>query len=117
MNKSKRSQEFKAFNSFADLRSEFGLPPLRMQTKNKEKLKSQRENFISKHVCPVCGGLLTFVTGTNMMVCNSKECAGITKTESYDEETGDRITYTTPYYEELDEHSAKIAKNIFAELD
>ena len=117
MNKGKRSQEVKTFTSFADLRSEFGLPPLRMQTKNKEKLKSQRENFISKHVCPVCGGLLTFVTGTNMMVCNSKDCAGVTKIESYDEETGERITYTTPYYEILDEHGAKIANNIFAELD
>lgn len=117
MNKGKRSNEVRTLHSLEDLRAEFSLPPLRMQTKDKGKLKSQRENFINRHKCPICGNLLTYVNETNVMVCQSKDCKGVIKTEYYDEETGEKVTCHMPYCETLDEHSAKIARNIFAELD
>lgn len=117
MNKKKRSKEVKTLTSLVDLRAEFGLPPLRMQTRDKEKLKGQRENFKNRHKCPVCGTTMEYVEGTNMMQCPNKECKGFTVTLSVDEETGETITCNMPSYEILDDKGAVIARNIFAELD
>ena len=102
----------KTFTSFEELRPEFGLKPIRFQTKDKKKLESQRENFESKHVCPACKQKMKFILGTNIMTCMNPECKGI-KREIVDPDTEEkRVSYITPSHQ-VDERSAVIAQNIF----
>lgn len=102
--------------SFEELRAQFGLKPLRFQTKDKKKLEQQRENFNKRHLCPACGKPLKLILGTNVMTCVNHECNGI-KREYVNEETGEKtVTYYVPSHQ-LDEKGTEIANNIFAELD
>lgn len=107
-----RKEHSKVYKSFDDIRQQFGLKPVRMQTKDKEKLESQRKNFSSKHKCPACGCDLTYIDGTNVMVCKNPECEGIKreKKDSTKEET--KVWYDIPYHT-LDQKGAEIAHNIF----
>ena len=111
-NSSKRG----TLTSFDELSAQFGLKPIRFQTKDKKKLEQQRENFSSRHLCPACGKPLKLILGTNIMTCVNHNCEGI-KRERIDEETGEKIvSYYVPSHQ-LDEKGMEIANNIFAELD
>ena len=69
MNKQKR------YYSFDEIGQElFGLKPLRRVTKDKQRLETQREKFVG--TCPYCKELLRYVYGTNIVVCNNKDCKG-----------------------------------------
>lgn len=103
----------KTFDSLTDLRAEFGLNPIRYQTKNKKKLESQREHFSSKHVCPACGENMSYVQGTNVMVCTNKSCQGV-EHKVVDEESGEEKVWHSLSFHSLDDTGAKIASNIFA---
>ena len=117
MNKRKGSKQVKTLTSLEDLRVEYGLPPLRRQTKDKDKLAAQRQSFLSRHKCPTCETEMVHVSDTNFMYCPNKDCGGFKRT-STDEETGEAtVVYSTIAFECLDNKGAKIANNIFAELD
>ena len=117
MKKVKSSTEVKKFDSFEDLRVEFGLPVLRRQTKDREKLAGQRERFLNRHKCPACEGELKLIEGTNVFYCPNKKCDGFTRT-TVDEETGETLVLDQSIaFDLLDDKGAQIANNIFAELD
>ncbi len=102
----------KTFTSFEELRPEFGLKPIRFQTKDKKKLESQRERFQSKHICPACKQSMKFVLGTNIMTCANPDCKGI-KREIVDPDTEEKKVFYITSSHQLDEKSATIAQNIF----
>ena len=49
----------------------------RNRTTNTEKLEKQRENFLKRYTCPICGQPKTWIEGTNLMVCKNESCPGI----------------------------------------
>lgn len=117
MKKVKSSKEVKTLTSLEELRAEWGLPVLRRQTKDKKKLESQRQRFLSHHKCPVCESEMKFIENTNIFYCPNKECKGFNRT-SIDEETGETVVeYRSIAFDTLDDKGAKIANNIFANLD
>lgn len=104
----------KKLNSLEDLRGEFGLPKLNKQTRDKDKLKKQREDFLEHHKCVACGEKMTFIEKTNVCVCKNPKCKGIEHRRK-DPATGEeKITYTLSF-DRLDDKGAEIATNIFAE--
>ena len=108
MNKKK-----KTLDSLEALRTEYGLPPLRRQTRDKVKLEGQRQAFKSRHKCPICEAELQHIEGTNLMFCPNKDCKGIKKS-SVDEETGETIdTFSSISFELLDDRGTKIVHGIF----
>lgn len=108
MRESKRSKEFKTFDSLDDLRKAYGLRPINMQTKNKKRLESQREFFESRHLCPLCKQPMKYVEGTNIMVCLNEECEG------YNRNVGNEVVNYSAFHM-LDDKGAEIATNIFRE--
>lgn len=100
------------YTSFADIRSEFGLKEIRTQTKDKKKLDEQRNKFRGKHICPACKQPMSYIDGTNLMVCSNSECNGI-KHEEVNEETGEKKVWYDVSYHNLDNVGAVIASNIF----
>ena len=116
MKKLKSSKEAKTLTSFEELRAEFGLPQLRRQTKDKQKLESQRQKFLSHHKCPICESEMKHITDTNIFYCSNNECGGFKKVFT-DEETEETTVDRSIAFDLLDNKGAKIANNIFAELD
>lgn len=117
MKKQKSSKEVKTLTSLEELRAVWGLPELRRQTRDKKKLEGQRAKFLSHHKCPVCGSEMKFIENTNIFYCSNKDCEGFKRT-SIDEETGETVVeYHSIAFDTLDDKGAKIANNIFAELD
>lgn len=99
------------YTSFTDLRAAFDLKEVSYQTKDAQKLKSQRENFCNKHKCRACGYPMTY-SGGNIMTCTNPSCKGI-KHEKTDSEGNVIVTYSTSY-DILNDKYANIAQNIFA---
>ena len=116
MKKNKGSKEVKTFASFEDLRAEWGLPPMRRQTKDKKKLEGQRQRFLSYHKCPICESEMKYINDTNVFLCANKDCEGF-KSVFTDEETAETTVTKSIAFDILDDKGAKIANNIFAELD
>lgn len=115
MSKQDNSKQVKKFTSFEELGKSFGIKPRIYQTKNKQKLKQQREAFGQKHLCAACGKPMTFIMGTNIMVCQNPDCKGI-KREYKNKKTGETsVVYRVPSHQ-LDERGTEIATNIFTEL-
>lgn len=107
-----KNRNKKTYSSFEEIRSEFGLKPIRTQTRDKEKLESQRNKFSSRHKCPACGSNLIYVEGTNVMVCKNPDCDGIKREKKGSTEEETKVWYENSYHT-LDEKGAEIAYNIF----
>lgn len=98
------------FNSFEELGKAFGCKPIIKQTKDKEKLKQQRESFCKRNRCKVCGEPMAYI-GEGMMACVNAKCSGIeTKDENFE-------SMYSATYKYLDEKSTEIAENIFYETN
>ncbi len=102
------------YTSLAELREAWGLPVVIKQTKDKEKLKKQRENFCNYHKCRACGNPMTYIGGS-VMVCTNEKCRGI-PLERKDDEGNVKVTYLTSY-EILDDKYVERAENIFYEAN
>jgi hypothetical protein len=102
------------YSSFEELRAAYGLEPVIRQTKDKNKLEKQRENFSKRHLCPACKQPMIYIGG-NIMVCQAENCKGI-KHESKNELGETRVWYTVPY-ELLDEKGADVAYNVLTEFN
>ena len=102
------------YTSFEDLRIAHGLSPVIKQTKDKEKLNKQRENFCNHHKCKSCGSPMKYIGGS-MMVCTNEKCKGV-PIERKDDEGNTKVVYLTSY-ELLSDKYAEIATNIFYETD
>ena len=107
LRKSKDTTEI--YTSFEELRSAFGLDPIRKQTKDKEKLKSQREKFVK--TCPVCKQSLSYIYGSNVVCCQNPECKGIEKKNTNAD--GTENVWYIPVTRTLDEKGMEIAMNLF----
>lgn len=100
------------YTSFKDLAKAWGCKEFTMQTKDKNKLEKQRENFRKKHICKGCGMPMEyFPYGGNTMVCRNSECKGI-KDERVDRE-GNTYVVWLPSFRILDDRGAMIAQNVF----
>lgn len=102
------------YTSFEELRAAFGLKEFTKQTKDKNKLASQRTAFCEKHRCPVCKRPMVYIGG-NQMVCQNPECKGFKHEQVMD--TGENRVWYSPAFDLLDDKSAEIARNIFADYD
>lgn len=100
------------YSSFEELAKAYNVKPISKQTKDKEKLNSQREKFNSRHRCRSCGEPMEWI-GDNVMVCKNPKCKGI-KHEYVNDDGSKNITYS-PSYDLLDELGSEIAGNIFSE--
>lgn len=98
------------YSSMEELGVAYGFKPFKKRTKDENKLKAQRERFISKHRCKACGNPMTYIGG-NIMSCQNERCKGIPITR-FDLEGKEFIDYV-PSYHILDDLGADIAKNIF----
>ena len=92
---------------FETIRKQFGLEAKNMRTSSEAKLKKQQERFMQKHQCPVCGGMKTFIKGTNVMVCQNPECKGF----PVKDKDGNIVSYNIPF-SELSNKSEAIASAI-----
>ena len=102
------------YNSFEELGKAWNCKPRIKQTKDKEKLKKQREDFCNRYRCKGCGQPMKYL-GQNVMVCANENCKGI-KEEKTDLEGNVSVTYHTSYLF-LNRRSAEIAENIFYETE
>lgn len=100
------------YTSLEELREGFGLKKISKQTKDKEKLSKQREQFCKFYKCKACGTPMTWIGGS-IMCCTNESCKGI-KNERTDADGNVMVTYTTSY-QLLDDHFADVANNIFCE--
>lgn len=103
------------YTSFEELRAAWGLDPVVKQTKDKDKLSLQRENFCKRHLCPNCRQPMTYSGVGNQLVCKNEKCLGI-KHEQKSPDTGEVKVYYTPAFDLLDDLGAEIAHNIFMEV-
>lgn len=105
------------YTSLEDLRAGWNLPPVQRKTSNADKLKSQQEKFLSKHICKACGKPMVY-SGGNLMICTNPDCKGIKveKTlKKFDhgvEKEEVRVNYL-PSFDILTDRGADIAHNIF----
>ena len=102
------------YTSFEEMAKAWHVKPIVKQTKDKAKLEKQRETFSNKHLCSACKSPMTYIGG-NQMVCQNEKCSGI-KHETKNKEDEVRVWYT-PSFELLDNRSADIAENIFANIE
>ena len=101
----------KKFYSFEEFGVAYGLSPRNRQTKDKQKLASQREKFVGK--CRVCGQLMTWIEGTNIVACKNPDCKGY-KYDTVNEKTGEtKVSYAPVYRILAGENSREIAEVLF----
>lgn len=103
------------YTSLEDLRAAWGCKPITKQTKDKEKLKKQREDFCNRHLCPACKNPMTYVNGMNVLVCKNEKCLGIKHEVTTN--TGETKVFYSPAFDLLDEKAYEISENIFAEYE
>lgn len=92
------------YDSIEALAKDWHIKPRVKQTKDKDKLKKQRENFCARNRCRVCKKPMIY-WGSGVMACANEECKGISKDE----------TIYAAAYKILDSRSAEIAENLFRE--
>lgn len=78
-----------------------------------EQKERSREKFAGH--CRVCGGVLSYVEGTNVMVCKNPDCKGIVKkSKKKDEEGEGTVNEVLPVFRTLDDKGIEIAMELFA---
>lgn len=92
------------YDSFEALGKDWHIKPRLKQTKDKDKLMKQRENFCARNRCRICKEPMSYI-GSGIMACTNEKCNGISKDEEL---------YAASY-RFLDRRSAEIAENIFRE--
>lgn len=102
------------YTSLEEMAKAWGCKPIIKQTKDKDKLAKQRENFCNHYRCKACGEPMTYMGGS-VMTCTNEKCRGI-KHERKDADGNSIITYSVSY-ELLDDHFSDVAENIFYETN
>lgn len=75
-------------------------------------MEKKKEKFLKRHTCKICGQPLSFVQGTNVMICTNPECKGI---EQKKYEQGKEITVHESFYSLLDDRGIQIANMVYNE--
>lgn len=96
----------------------FSEVPLASKPKKKRNYQTpeERENSRRKFsgTCRVCGGVLSYVAGTNVMVCKNPDCKGYTRKIKNEEEDEDRERVEVfPVFRFLDNKGVEIAQSLF----
>lgn len=102
------------YTSLEEMGKAWGCKPVIKQTKDKDKLKKQRENFCEHYRCKACGQPMTYL-GESMMACSNEKCKGI-KNERTDKDGNVIVTYSVSY-ELLNDKFTERARNIFYETN
>ena len=107
----KKESNGKRYYSFDEIGQElFGLKPYRQVTRDKQKLKAQREKFLG--TCPYCKQPLKYIYGTNVLSCDNAGCKGKKITIENDGE--EKIIYK-PFFKMLSDKGLEIGTTIFDE--
>lgn len=94
----------KTYYSFDEIGRElFGLKPYKRVTKDKQKLEAQRTKFLG--TCPYCKQPLSYVYGTNVLVCKNEECKG--------KKTTNEGSESKPFFKMLSDKGLEIGTTIF----
>lgn len=108
----KRDNNGKTYYSFDEIGQElFGLKPYKRVTKDKQKLADQRTKFLG--ICPYCKQPATYISGTNIVVCQNSDCKGKKYTKKFDD--GTEVVSYKPFIKILSDKGADIANTIFEE--
>ena len=102
------------YTSFEELRAAWGLKAFTKQTKDKNRLAKQRENFCARNICPICKQPMVYIGG-NQLVCKNVSCNGYK--HEVETDSGEKKVFYTPVFKLLDETSAEIANNLFSEYE
>lgn len=100
------------YSSFQEAAKSWGCRPITKQTKDKQKLEKQREDFCARHKCKSCGNPMSWIEGTSTMICVNEKCRGIKYTRT-DKEGNENVIYL-PSYDLLDNTGTEIAHNLFS---
>ena len=102
----------KTYYSFDEIGQElFGLKPYKRVTKDKQKLEAQRTKFLG--TCPYCKEPLSYISGTNVVVCQNSDCKGKKNIKKFDD--GTEIVSYKPFVKILSDKGTDIANTIFEE--
>ena len=101
--------------AFQQIRKEFGLNELIRRTSNEEKLKKQQQKFNSKYMCRSCGSQMTWVEGTNVLVCPNHDCKGRVRVIKTREKDGSEkeITLSSVVNVLLTPHGENVVESLF----
>lgn len=100
------------YHSFAEwAEAEYDIKPTKKATKDKQKLKAQREKFAG--TCPYCKQPCEYIYGTNVVVCTNEKCKG-KKISSKSLDGEDRVKYK-PFFRLLSDEKSEFGRNIFSE--
>lgn len=95
------------YKSFKELAEAMNVKPVH---KDNDKIRAQKEKFLSHHKCKACGEPLTYMGG-NLMSCTNEKCKGIKHTK--DDAEGKKIFWYEPSFDLLEEKYADIAARLF----
>lgn len=98
------------YTSLEELRTNYGLKPIKKKTNDEEKLKAQQNKFVGK--CRVCGQNLSWIEGTNTLACQNPACKGV-RMSSKNEEDGTEKVWYIPVTRILNDQGMEIAMNLF----
>lgn len=102
----------KTYYSFDEIGQElFGLKPYKRVTKDKQKLEAQRTKFLG--TCPYCKEPLSYISGTNIVVCQNSDCKGKKNTKKLGD--GTEVVVYKPFIKILSDKGTDIANTIFEE--
>ena len=94
-------------NEFA--KEYYGLNPVSRRTKDENKLKKQQEKLLG--ICPICKQQMSYVLGTNVVVCKNPSCKG--KEKEITLKDGTTVKRTESSTRLLHNTAVDIAQNIF----
>lgn len=93
------------YTSLADACAALGANQKSMKTSKPSKLRRQQEQFLG--TCPVCGSIMKYIHGSNLLVCSSDRCEGYTKTLK------DGTVKQMPVYRTLNKRGQDIGRTLF----
>lgn len=96
-------------NEFA--KEYYNLNPVSFRTKDENRLKKQQEKLLG--TCPICKQLMSYIPGTNVVVCKNPSCKGREKEITLKD--GSTIKRTESSSRLLHNNAVDIAQIIFNE--
>lgn len=94
------------YSSFTELAEAWNIKPRKL---DEDKVRSQKEKFLSHHKCKACGEPLTYMGG-NLMSCTNEKCKGIKITK--EDAEGNKVVRYEPSFDLLEDKYAAIAARI-----
>lgn len=87
------------------------LAPNKPPKKKKEIPENQKQGFAGK--CRVCGSFLTYIEGTNVMVCSNPDCKGIRVKQENEENEKKENVENLPVFRTMSKRDTRQAQRLF----